>query len=203
MSTWVSPDSVCPHMGQLTLDGVWVWVVGTGPAVPGGRGSWRCFIALAGGVWWRGSEAGDLWKSSHLSCCALAPRGAALPLPCAVVAAGSWEVFPRFGCSSVQSQMETSRNPAGTLCPQQEQPLPTPPPSPHGAARAAGALPRAPRTGWAILKRSEIPPKPEFDRKAIPKHGSWARSTTGVQSHPPCRERARPWLLGQPENVLK
>lgn len=96
------------------------------------------------------------------------PKPRALLLPCAVVAAGFWECLPRFGCPSVKSEMKTSRIPAGMLGPREEQPLPSPPPSPHGDARAAVALPRAPGTGWAILKTLQDPPKQSLTAKPSP-----------------------------------
>lgn len=151
--------------------------------VPGGRGFWRWFIALAGGFWWRGSEAGDLWKSTHLSWCPLkAPEEQLCPGACAVVAAGFWG-FPRFGCPSVKHEMETSGNPAGMpgtiswggAAP--SHPTSITPRRGRAAVAPSPALRQEPPEQAEPSSNGQRSPKTEFDGTAIPKRGSLARSS--------------------------
>lgn len=91
--------------------------------------------------------------------------------------------------------------------PGEEQPLPTPPPSPHGEAglqrRRAQRSAKSPRNGPSHPQMVKDPPKQSSTEQPSPNADPWRGAAAGVQSHLPSWERAWPWLLGQPKNVLK
>lgn len=127
--------------------------------VPGGRGFWRWFIALAGGFWWRGSEARDLWKSAHLSWHPLkAPEEQLCPQACAAGAAGFWG---HSLCQTRNGNEQKPRGKAGHCLLGRSRPFPPhfyhPTERPGCSGAEPSAPPRAPGTGRASLKWAEIP----------------------------------------------
>lgn len=107
---------------------------------------------MAGGFWWRGSEAGDLWESAHLSCVLWLPepRGAALLL----VLWCCWflGLFPRVWVPLCQIPNKKEQKPCGNAGGGAAPPHPTDRPGLRGRAQ-----PRAPR--WAEPSSSARDPK--------------------------------------------
>lgn len=171
--------------------------------VPGGRGFWRWFIALAGGFWWRGSEARDLWKSAHLSWHPLkAPEEQLCPRACAAGAAGFWG---HSLCQTRNGNEQKPRGKAGHCLLGRSRPFP--PLSSHREARLqrcrAQRSAKSPRNGPSQPQMGRDPPKQSSTEQPSPNADPWRGAAAGVQHHLPSWERAWPWLLGQPKNVLK
>lgn len=195
MANVVSCASLCPHG---TTDRGWSLAVAGGDrSLP--RVSWwvrtlemvYCLGRRGLVERKRGWRALEECPSLLVPCGSQSPRSAALP--CAVLLPGAvWVPL-------CQIQNENQQKLWGMLGPGEEQPLPSPL---HQPGTAQGCSARAQRSQeppeWA-----QTSPKAEFDGKATPKHGSSVRSSAGAQSHLPSWERARPWLLGQPKNVLE
>lgn len=164
---------------------------------PGGRGFWRWFIALAGRFGCRGGEAGNLWKSDHLSCCPPAPPAPKMQL-ChpGLCCRGCWflgSISPGLGAPLSNKCNENEQRPCrdaghhflwrnGPFPPQLHQPAEGTGTVQHSKPSTLATSPQGraePSSAPTPPNGQKTPQKESSKKKTFPKQGSLATSSRG------------------------